>query len=76
MQSFETEDEMKDYGKYFGRQEIEEVLLDGKRTFLCGTDLAFEDDTCMYAENALFSVAKIFGLDKEMKDLIEKDGNQ
>ena len=73
MQSFETEEEMKEYGKYFGKQEIGEVLCKGKRTFLCGTDLAFENETCMYAENALVSVAKIFGLDKEMKDLIEKD---
>lgn len=40
---------------------------------LCGTDLVFEDDTCMYAEKTLESVAKMFGLDNEIKDLIEKD---
>ncbi len=73
MQSFETEEEMKEYGKYFGKQEIEEVLLNGKRTFLCGTALAFTDDTESVAEQALKSVAKIFGLDKELADLIELD---
>ena len=73
MKSFLTEAEMKDYGKYFGKQEIEEVLLNGKRTFLCGTNLAFTDEADYIAEDALKAFAKIFGLDKELSDVIERD---
>ena len=43
LQTFDTIEEAKEYGQDFGKQEFQLVSIAGNETFLCGTDLVYED---------------------------------
>lgn len=52
-----------------GKHESETVEVDGKKYYLCGTDLVYEDELCDKVRDAYKLLADIFGVELDEDDL-------
>ncbi len=67
MKEFKTKEEAKAYGKEqnFSKRQWEKVMVNGKKTILCGTCIPYEDTFYPFAEDEL----RMFGFDDDASDL-------